>query len=228
MFSPTVSSSSSIFLRLLSASSALKGLFGGLLKLLHVLTDSLELLLNLLEVAFSEFGSLQSSLEFSFLNTELTAEFIKLLLVVNGHLDGGSEIFIELFNGDLIVQAVVFNDLDSFENVISGLGSEGQLGDGGAKSVSSLLVLFLHQHDPTGESGDIAFNLFVLFVSLLERLTGLGELVIGLIVANFKVLDFLSVVSDVAISLICASCCFLGGVLKATDGSIKTIGFTFK
>merc|ERR1711942_15971 len=52
---------------------SLKGLLGGLLKLLHVLTNSLELLLNALEVLLSEFCSLQSSLEFSFLDTELAA-----------------------------------------------------------------------------------------------------------------------------------------------------------
>merc|ERR1711867_66396 len=71
----------------------LKSLFSRFLKLFHVLTNSLELLLDSLEVLLSKFCSFKAPLELSFLNTELPAKFIKFLLIVNSHLDGSSEIF---------------------------------------------------------------------------------------------------------------------------------------
>merc|ERR1719481_2176975 len=127
MFSPTVSSSSSI---------PLKSLFSRFLKLFHVLTNSLELFLDSLEVLLSEFCSFKAPLELSFLNTKLPAQFIKFLFIVNSHLDGSSEIFVKFLNGDFIVHASALNNLDGLEDVISRLGSKGQLGNGVAESVS--------------------------------------------------------------------------------------------
>merc|ERR1719275_505451 len=64
MFSPTIWSSSSIPFSLLSASSALSiALFSRQLKLLHVLTNHLELLLDSLQLALRQFSSLDRSLQ---------------------------------------------------------------------------------------------------------------------------------------------------------------------
>merc|ERR1719495_2748219 len=75
---------------------SLKSLLCGFLKLLHVLTNRLEFFFNSLQVLLSKFGSLKSSLKLRFLDSELPAEFIELLLIVNSHLDGGSQILVEL------------------------------------------------------------------------------------------------------------------------------------
>merc|ERR1712198_302897 len=126
---------------------SLKSLLSGLLKLLHVLTNCLKFFLNSLQVLLSKLGSLESSLQLRFLDSELPAEFIELLFIVNGHLDGCSQILVKFFKGDFIVHAGAFNNLDSLEDVVSSLGSESKLGDGGAKVVSGFLVFLLHQHD---------------------------------------------------------------------------------
>merc|ERR1711914_4249 len=138
--------------------------------LLHVLTNSLKLLLNALEVLLSKFSSLKTSLQLRLLDSQFSAQLIKLLLIVNSHLDGGSKVLVKLFNGDLVVEAGVLNNLDSLKDLVSILGGDSKLGDSVAESVSCLLVFLLHQHDSTGESGDISLNLLVLLVSLLKRL----------------------------------------------------------
>merc|ERR1719245_2882930 len=158
----------------LQGQDLLHKLLSRLLQLLHVLTHSLQLLLNALEVLLSQLSSLQ----FGLLDSQLPAQLIKLLLVVDSHLDGGPEVLVQLLNGDLIVEAGVLNNLDSLEDLVSILRGDGELGDGVAEGVSSLLVLLLHQHDSTSESSNISLNLLVLPVSLLQRLAGLGQLVV--------------------------------------------------
>merc|ERR1719168_230447 len=83
------------------------GLLGRLFKLLHVLTNSLEFLLNALEVLLSELCSLKTSLKLRLLDSQLSAQLIKLLLIVNSHLDGGSEVLVKLFNGDLVIGLII-------------------------------------------------------------------------------------------------------------------------
>merc|ERR1719244_1989361 len=175
MFSPTVSSSSSIPFKFFSASSALSSPLFRFLKLFHILTNCLKFFFNSLQVLLSKLGSLKSSLQLRFLDSELPAEFIELLLIVNCHLDGGSQILVKLFKGDFIVHASAFNDLDSLEDIVSSLGSESKLGDGGAKVVGGFLVFLLHQHDPTSKSCNISLNFLELLISFFKRLTGLGE-----------------------------------------------------
>merc|ERR1719312_289058 len=126
----------------------------------------LKIFLNSLQVLLGKFGPLETPLELSLLDSELPAKFIELLLIVVGHLDGGSQVLVELLNGDFIVHAGALNNLDSLEDIVSSLGGEGKLGDGVAESVSGLLVLFLHQHDPPGECRDISLNFLELFLSL--------------------------------------------------------------
>merc|ERR1712080_757088 len=75
-------------------------------------------------------------------------QFVQLLFIVGGHLDGGSQVLVQLLNGDLVVEAGSLNNLDRLEDIVGGLGGHGQLGDCGAKSLSRLLVLLLHEHDP--------------------------------------------------------------------------------
>ena len=118
-----------------------------------------------------------------------------------GHLDGGPEVLVQLFDGDLVVEAGVLNHLDGLEHVVGGLGGHGQLGDGLAQLLGGLLVLLLHEHDPPGEGGDVALDLLELLLGLLEGLLGLGELVVGLIEADLKLLHFLAVVTDVTVIL---------------------------
>merc|ERR1712227_475989 len=202
---------------------SLKGLLSRLLELLHVLTNSLKFLLNALKVLLSKFSSVKTSLKLTLLDSKLSAQLIKLLFIVNSHLDGGSEVLVKLLKSDFIVEASVFNTLATLQDLVSILGGDGQLGDSVAKSVSSLLVLLLHQHDSTGEGSNIRLNLLVLLVSLLKRLRGLGELVIGLIISNLKILNRLSQISDVTISLVSTASCFSGGLLKRSNGGIELL-----
>merc|ERR1719348_1186907 len=69
-----------------------KDLLSRLLKLLHVLTNSLKFLLNALQVLLSKLSSVKTSLKLTLLDSKLSAQLIKLLLIVNSHLDGGSEV----------------------------------------------------------------------------------------------------------------------------------------
>merc|ERR1719326_19579 len=202
---------------------SLQGLLSRLLKLLHVLTNSLQFLLNSLEVLLSQLSPLKSSLQFRLLDSQLSAELIKLLLIVHSHLDGGPQVLVQFLNGDLIVEASVLNNLDSLQDLVSILRSDGKLGDSVAEVVSRLLVLLLHQHDSTGKSSNIGLNLLVLLVSLLQRLTGLGQLVIGLIIAHLKVLNLLAQISDVTVGLVSTGAGLPGGLLKGGDGGIQLL-----
>merc|ERR1719348_2340114 len=122
-----------------------KDLLSKLLKLLHVLTNSFKFLLNALQVLLSKFSSVKTSLKLTLLDSKLSAQLIKFLFVVNSHLDGGSEVLVKLLKSDFIVEASVFNTLATLQDLVSILGGDGKLGNSVAKSVSSLLVLLLHQ-----------------------------------------------------------------------------------
>merc|ERR1712001_39038 len=178
---------------------SLQGLLSRLLKLLHVLTNSLQFLLNSLQALLSQLSPLKSSLQFRLLDSQFSAELIKLLLIVHSHLDGGPQVLVQLLNGDLIVEASVLNNLDSLQDLVSILGGNSQLGDSVAKVVSRFLVL------------------------LLQRLTGLGQLVIGLIIAHLKVLNLLAQISDVAVGLVSAGAGLPGGLLEGSDGGIQLL-----
>merc|ERR1712036_186800 len=100
-----------------------------------------------LSLASASSAPLNSPLELSLLDSELSAQIVQLLLDVRGHLDGGPEVLVQLLNGDLVVQASVLNNLDGLQDL-----------------VGSLLVLLLHEHDPPGEGGDIALHLLELLL----------------------------------------------------------------
>merc|ERR1719326_2348807 len=202
---------------------SLQGLLSRLLKLLHVLTNSFQFFLNSLQVLLSQLSPLKTPLELTLLDSQLSAELIKLLLIVHSHLDGRPQVLVQLLNGDLIVEASVLNNLDSLQDLVSILGGNSQLCDSVAKIVSRLLVLLLHQHDSTGKGSNIGLNLLELLVSLLQRLTGLGQLVIGLIIAHLKVLNLLAQVSDVTVGLVSAGAGLPGGLLEGSDGGIQLL-----
>merc|ERR1712215_659629 len=199
-----------------------------LFKLFHVLTNSLKFFFNTLQVFLSKFSSFKTSLKFSFLNTKFPGQFIQFLFIIKCHLDSSSKIFIEFLNSNFIIQASIFNNFDSFKNIISRFGSKSQFCDSIAESISRFLVFFLHQHDPTGKSCNITFNFLELLISFFKRLGSLCELVVGFIITNFKLLYFLSIITDVTVSLISSACSFLGGFLKSTDGCIETFSLCFK
>merc|ERR1719309_940010 len=129
----------------------LQGFLSGLLKLLHVLTNSLKFILDSLQVLLSQLSPLHSSLQLSFLNSKLSAQLIQLLLVIRSHLDGGPQVFVQLLNGNFVVQAGVLHNLDGLHDIVSSLGGDGELGDSLAKSLSRLLVFLLHEHNPPGQ-----------------------------------------------------------------------------
>merc|ERR1740129_2638203 len=183
----------------------LQGLLSRLLKLLHVFTHSLQLLLDALQVLLSQLRPLEASLELRLLNSELPAELIKLL------------------NSDFIIKTSVLNNLDSLEDLVSVLGGDCKLGDGLAEVVSRLLVLLLHEHDPPGQGGHIGLDLLVLLVSLLKGLVGLGQLVISLVIVHLEVLDLLAQVPDVAVSLVRPGRGLPGGLLKPSDGGVQPL-----
>merc|ERR1712223_1455425 len=79
---------------------SLQGLLSRLLKLLHVLTNSLQFFLNALKVLLSQLSPLKTPLELTLLDSQLSAELIKLLLIVHSHLDGGPQVLVQLLNGD--------------------------------------------------------------------------------------------------------------------------------
>ena len=179
----------------------LHGLLGGLLELLHVLTDDLELLLDALELVLGQLGAFQGSSELVLLDSELSGQLIELLLIVAGHLGGLSQVFVVLFNGDLVVHALALEDLGLLEDGVSLLGLVGEPGDGVGEGLLGLLGFLLHQHDSSGQGGDVGLNLLVHLLLLLEGLGGLGQLVVGLIKGDLEILDFLSIISDITVSL---------------------------
>merc|ERR1712212_805709 len=201
----------------------LQGLLSRGLKLLHVLTNSLKLLLDVLQVLLGQLSPLDGPLQLSLLHTQLPAQLVQLLLVVRGHLDGGPQVFVQLLNGDLVVEASVLNDLDGLHHIVGSLGGKSELGDGLAELLSRLLVLLLHEHDPPGQGRDVALDLLELLLCLLQRLIGLGQFVIGLVKANLELLDFLTQVPDVTVSLVSPAHCLPGRLLEARDGLVEGV-----
>merc|ERR1719474_2244537 len=98
------------------------------------------------------------------------------------------------------------------------------LGYGVSEVLLGLLGFLLHQHDSTGESSNISFNLLEVLLLLFEGLGGLEKLVVRLVESNLQLLHFFAIVTDVAISLIGHALVLLGRVLELADGGIQTIG----
>merc|ERR1719228_471160 len=137
-------------------------------------------------------------------------------------------VLVQLLDGDFVVHASALDDFDSLEDIVSRLGGEGELGDGVTEGVGRLLVLLLHQHDPTGEGGDVAFNLLELLLSFLKRLGGLGQLVVCLIKTDLKTLDFLAIVPDITVCLIGPGSSLGSSVLEALDGGVEPVSLALE
>merc|ERR1719512_569902 len=95
----------------------------GNFQLFHVITNGLQLLFNIPELTFSQFGSLSRSFEFILLNTQFPGQFIKFLLIVRSHFGGFSQIFVGLLNLNLAVHGLALEILDLFQDTISIFGS---------------------------------------------------------------------------------------------------------
>merc|ERR1711993_34826 len=106
---------------------SLHSLLGAELELLHVLTDHLELLLDVLQLALCQLCSLDGSLKFLLLDSKFPGELVKLLLIVAGHLGGLPQVFVQLLNGDLIVHALALNNLDFLQDLIGCLEDRASL-----------------------------------------------------------------------------------------------------
>merc|ERR1719297_651244 len=207
---------------------SLHGLLGAELELLHVLTDHLELLLNVLELALSQLCSLDGPLKFFLLDSKFPGELVKLLLVVAGHLGGLPQVLVQLLNGDLVVHALALNNLDLLQDLIGLLGGQGKLGDGVGEVDLGLLGLLLHQHNSTAKSGNVGFHFFVHLVFLLKALISLVQFVCRLIEFDLKSMNFLSIISDVAFSLVENLVGFLGVFLELPDDGVELVSLVLQ
>merc|ERR1719397_1284400 len=100
MFSPIEDSSSSVF------KSSLSSLIFGL---------------NAVNL-FNKFSSINGSLEFIFLNSQFSREFIQLLIIIAGQFGSLSEVFVQFLKSNFIVHAFALEHLDLLEDSISLLG----------------------------------------------------------------------------------------------------------
>merc|ERR1719507_720718 len=85
--------------------------------LLHVLANSLKLLLDVLQVLLGQLSPLDGPLQLSLLHAQLPAQLVQLLLVVGGHLDGSPQVFVQLLNGDLVVENTCLNNEVTIEEL---------------------------------------------------------------------------------------------------------------
>merc|ERR1719427_469482 len=205
-------------LSLLQPLLTLGGLLSRDLKLLHVFTNSLQLVLDILELALSQFGALGGSLALILLDAQLPGQLVQLLFVVASHLVSLPEVFVSLLQLDLIPHGLVLKVLDLLEDAVGLLGSQGQLGDSLCKSGIGLLGLLFHQHDTPGKSADLLLSVLEVLFLLLQRLEGLGQLVVGLVKLNLSSLDLLAQIPDVSLMLVVPGVGLLGDTLKVGDG----------
>ena len=94
-----------------------------------------------------------------YLDAQLPAELIQLLLVVGRHLGGGPQVLVQLLNRHLVVHALALKHLHLLEDLVGLLGGQGELGDGVGEVLLGLLRLLLHQHDATRQGGNVGLYL---------------------------------------------------------------------
>merc|ERR1719315_656219 len=124
---------------------------GGLLKSFHVLTHTLEFVLNSLQLLLSQLCSFSCSLKLILLDAKLSGEFVQFLLIVTCQFRCLSEVFVQFLQSYLIVHALALKHLNLLKNTISLFGGKSKLGDGISKTLFGLLGFFLHQHDSASE-----------------------------------------------------------------------------
>merc|ERR1739848_24042 len=96
------------------------------LKLLHVLTNSLQFLFNIPQFALS---ALIGPLQLILLDTQFPGQLIEFLFIITGHLGGLPKVLVSLLNLNLIPHGLVLKVFDLLENTISILRGHGQFGD---------------------------------------------------------------------------------------------------
>merc|ERR550519_2528531 len=197
------------------------GLLSGDLKLLHVLTNSLQFLFNIPQFAFSQLSTLIGPLKLIFLYSQFPGQLIEFLFIITGHLGGFPEIFVCLFNLNLIPHGLVLKVLDLLENTISILGCHGKLGDSFGKGRIGLLCFFLHQHDTSGQCADLLFCVLESLLLLLKSSQSLGQFVISFIKLYLITLNLLSQVTDVSLMCVIPGISLFGLSLITSNGGQK-------
>merc|ERR1712029_1057183 len=164
--------------------------------------------------------TLNSSLQFFLLNSKLSGQLIKLLLIVAGHLCCFSQVFVSLLNLNLIPHCLVLKVFDFLQDTISFLGSHGQFGDCLCKVGISFLCLFLHQHDSSGQGADFLFSVLESLFLLFKSSKSFSQLVIGLIKVAFIVLDLFTQVTNVTLISVTLSVGLLSLTFILVNGGI--------
>ena len=100
-----------------SSLSSFHSLVVGLLHLLHVVAERLELFKDALELGLGHLGNLHGLNVLSLLHAQLPAQLVQLLRVMRGYLDVGHEVLVQFFDGYLVVEADVHNHLDGFSTL---------------------------------------------------------------------------------------------------------------
>merc|ERR1712168_287613 len=193
------------------------------LKLLHVLTNSLQFLFNIPQFTLSQLSTLICPLKLILLYSQFSGQFIKFLFIITGHLGGFSEILVCLFNLNLIPHGLVLKVLDLLEDTISILGCHGKLGDGFCKGRVSLLCFFLHQHNTSGQCADLFLCILESLFLLFQSSQSLGQFVIGLIKVTLISLNLFSQVTDVSLMLVVFGVGILGISLVPGNGGQELI-----
>merc|ERR1719347_1787146 len=206
----------------------LGGLLSRDLELLHVLTNGLQFVLDILQLALSQLGALSGPLALVLLDTQLPGQLIQLLLVVTGHLGGFSEGLVSILKLNLIHHGLVLKVLDPLQDAIGLLGSISQLGHCLGESAVSLLGLLFHQHDTPGESSNFLLSGLEILFLLLQGLQGLGQLVVGLVKVALGSLDLLAQVPNVSLMLVVLGIGLLGDGLKVVDGCEKGVSLSLQ
>merc|ERR1719427_2436489 len=177
------------------------GLLSGDLKLLHVLTNSLQFLFNIPQFTLSQLSTLICPLKLILLYSQFSGQLIEFLFIITGHLGGFSEILVCFFNLNLIPHGLVLKVLDLLEDTISILGCHGKLGDSFGKRRVGLLCFLLHQHDTSGQCADLFLCILESLFLLFQSSQSLGQFIIGFVKLYLISLNLFSQVTD--ISLVC-------------------------
>merc|ERR1719346_338626 len=224
MFSPTVSNSCSTSFNFCSANSARSlALLSRDFKLLHVFTYGFQFLLNILQLLFSQLSTLIGPLELILLDTQFPGQFIKLLLIVAGHLRGLPQVLVSLLNLNFVPHGLVLQVFDFLQDTISFLGSHGQFGNGLSQIAVSLLGFLLHQHDSPGQGANFLLSVLESLFLLLKGSEGFDKLVIGLIKVTLVVLDLLAHVTNVTFISITLTIGLFGFSLKFGNGGHEIV-----
>merc|ERR1712088_1042394 len=190
-------------------------------KLLHVLTNSLKLSLNILKFSFSQFCSFGGSLAFIFLYSKLSGDFIKLLFVVACHFGGFSQVFVSLFKLHFVVHSLVFKVFYLLQDSISLLRHHCQFGNCFSKSSVSFLCFLFHQHHTSAKCTNIFLGVLEFLLLFFIGSQYFGQFVVGFIKLYLVSLDLLAQISNITFMLVVLCVGFLYAVLVFLNRSVQ-------